>query len=197
MWVGLSTGQSGSGLCPTRNRPDHFGSPKLGLVVDPPEAMVWVVGRRRFPIGFQLGSDYANRRRILPKSAFFCWIDRISKRSQWILKRSNEISKRQRPRTLNQTKIPSIRPTTIHNLVDFFPLFAKGSWPLSDRLDKIRSANYFGESYFQWIFRLGWLKIGFPCSNLSTDPSVLGFGGEDSLPTIIGIGSAGLGGWVG
>ena len=61
MWVGLSTGQSGSGLCPTRNRPDHFGSPKLGLVVDPPEAMVWVVGRRRFPIGFQLGSDYVNR----------------------------------------------------------------------------------------------------------------------------------------
>ena len=97
---------------------------------------------------------------------------------------------------MNQTKIPSIRPTTIHNLVDFFPLFAKGSWPLSNRLDKIRSANYFGESYFQWIFRLDRLKIGFPCSNLSTNPPVSGFGGEDSPPTIIGIGSAGMGGSV-
>ena len=183
-------------MCPIRNRPDHFGSPKLGLGVDPPEAMVWVVGRRRFPIGFQ-----ARTVRIVAEFCqnllFFCWIDRISKRSQWILKRSSEISKRQRPRTLNQTKIPSIRPTTIHNLVDFFPLFAKGSWPLSNRLDKIRSANYFGESYFQWIFRLDRLKIGFPCSNLSTNPPVSGFGGEDSPLTIIGIGSARLGGWVG
>ena len=82
-------------------------------------------------------------------------------------------------------------------LLIFFPLFAKGSWPLSDRLDKIRLANYFEESYFQWIFRLGRLKIGFPCSNPSTNSPVSGFGGEDSLLTIIGIGLAGLGGWVG
>ena len=128
----------------------------------------------------------------------------ISTRSRWISKRSSKISKRQRPRTLNQTKIPSIRSTTIHNLVDFFPLFAKGSWPLSNRLDKIRSANYFGESYFQWIFRLGRLKIGFPCSNSSTNPLDSGFRSEDPLLTFVSIRSVGslagsvrLGGWVG
>ena len=48
-----------------------------------------------------------------------------STRSRGISKRSREISKPQRPRTLNQTKIPSIRSATIHNLVDFFHLLLK------------------------------------------------------------------------
>ena len=102
--VGLSTSQSGSGLCPTRNRPDHFTSLKLGPTADLPEATVRVVGCRRFLVSFRLGSNCANRHRILPKSAYFCLIDRISKRS-WrismrlgqILKRSQQISTRSGP----------------------------------------------------------------------------------------------------
>ena len=51
----------GSGLCPTCYRPDHFRSSKPRPVVDPPEAMVRVVRRCRFPIGFWSSLDYANR----------------------------------------------------------------------------------------------------------------------------------------
>ena len=105
--LGLSTGRSRSSLCPTRNRPDQLGSLKLGLAANPPEATVRVVERRRFSVGFRSGSDYANRRRILPKSTYFCLIDRISKRS-WrtstrlgrILKRSQQISTRSSPISL-------------------------------------------------------------------------------------------------
>ena len=72
--LGLSTGRSGSGLCPTRNRPDHFGSPKYGPAADPPTATVRLVGRRSFPVGFRSGSDCENRAGFLPKFAYFCWI---------------------------------------------------------------------------------------------------------------------------
>ena len=98
-------GWFGSGLCPTRNRLDHFKSLKLGPAADQPEATVQVVERRRFSVGFRSGSNCANRRRDLPKSAYFCLIDGISKRSQldqarsrrdpvrsqWISKRSGQI----------------------------------------------------------------------------------------------------------
>ena len=80
--LGRSMGRFGSGLCPTRNRPDHFKSLKLGPAADQPEATVRVVERCRFSVGFRSGSNCANRRRILPKSAYFCLIDQISKRSQ-------------------------------------------------------------------------------------------------------------------
>ena len=102
--VGLSTGQFGSSLCPTRNQPNHFRSLKLGPAADLPEATVQVVRCRRFLVSFRLGSNCANRHQILPKSAYFCLIDRISKRS-WrismrlgrILKRSQQISTRSGP----------------------------------------------------------------------------------------------------
>ena len=61
-----------------------------------------------------------------------------------------------------------------------------------------------GELKFRCVFRSGRLKIGFSCSNPSTDPPVSGFLGEDPLPTIADVGSdgfqagsAGLGGLVG
>ena len=88
--VGLSTSQSGSGLCPTRNRPDHFRSLKLGPATDLPEATVQVVGCRRFLVSFRLGSNCANRHRIF----LFCLIDRVSKRSWWISMRLGRILKR-------------------------------------------------------------------------------------------------------
>ena len=102
--LGLSMGRSRSGLCPTRNRPDQLGSLKLGPAANPPKATIRVVGRRHFSVGFRSGLDYANRCQILPKSAYFCLIDRISKRS-WqismrlgrILKRSQQISTRSSP----------------------------------------------------------------------------------------------------
>ena len=116
--LGLSTGRSGSGLCPTRNWPDNFGSPKYGPAADPLTATVRLVGRRSFPVGFRSGSDCENRAGFLPKFAYFCWIwpdfnesladlnelrpiskrsGEISTRSGPISKRSGEISKRSGP----------------------------------------------------------------------------------------------------
>ena len=92
--LGLSMGRSRSGLCPTRNRPDQLGSLKLGPAANPPEATVRVVGRRCFLVSFRSGSNYANRCWILPKSAYFCLINRISKRSWWISTRLGWILKR-------------------------------------------------------------------------------------------------------
>ena len=77
------------------------------LNLDPPP----IRRRQRFEwsdvVGFRSGSDYANRRRILPKSTYFCLINQISKRS-WristrlgrILKRSQQISTRSGPISL-------------------------------------------------------------------------------------------------
>ena len=74
-----------------------------------------------------------------------------------------------------------------------------------DRSEKIdrRTTSIGGESYFQWDFRSGQLKIGFPCSNPSTDLPVSGFGIGELPPTVAGVGSndfrygsVGLGGWV-
>ena len=56
---------------------------------------------------------------------------------------------------------------------------------------------------FRCVSRSGWLKIGFSCSNPSTDLSVLGFMGRDPLLTVADVrlagfqaGSAGLNGLV-
>ena len=183
------------GLCPTRNQPDHFKSPKLG----PPSTH----RRQRFEwldvVGFRLGSDCANRRQILPKSTYFCLIDRISKRS-WristrlgrILKRSQQISTRSGP-ILKRSGPISKRSSEILSL----------DLDKSDKIDQ-GTTLISGESYFRWVFRSSRLKIGFPCFNSSTDLPVSGFGIEDPPLTVTGIGSAGyrsrsarLGRWVG
>ena len=87
-------------------------------------------------------------------------LEEISTRSGWISKRLGEISKtsgqistRSRQISIDQTK----------------------SDPLTTPIS--------GEQKFQCVFRSGQLKIDFSCSNSSTDLSVLGFRGEDSLPT--------------
>ena len=151
--VGLSTGRSGSGLCPTRNQPDHFGSPKprpaggngsggwtlsfsswflvrLGLCKsssDFAKICLFLLDWSDFEeILADLNEMRPNLEEISTRSSSISKRSgEISTRSRWISKRSSKISKRQRPRTLNQTKIPSIRLATIHNLVDFSPLLLK------------------------------------------------------------------------
>ena len=66
----------------------------------------------------------------------------------------------------------------------------------SDEIDR-RTTSIDGESNFRCVFQSGRLKIDFSCFNPSTDPPVSGFGSRDPPPTVAGIGSAGLGGWVG
>ena len=81
MWhskLGLSTGQSESGLCLTLNQPDHFGSLILGPAADPPKAVVRVVGCHQFLVRSRSASECSNRRWNLQKSTkillLFCWI---------------------------------------------------------------------------------------------------------------------------
>ena len=143
-------------------------------------------------------------------------LEEISARSGPISKRSGEISVdlEEIKRDLEATKAKNLESNqnTFNKIGDdsqscwFFPPFAKGSWPLSDKLDKIdrQTTSIDGESYFWWVFRSGRLKIGFPSSNLSTDPLISGFGSGDPSLTVVGVKSAGswaglvrLGGWVG
>ena len=101
MWhskLGLSTGQSESGLCLTLNQPDHFGSLILGPAADPPKAVVRVVGCHQFLVRSRLASECSNRRWNLQKSTeiccFFVGSDQILKRSGQISTRSQRISMR-------------------------------------------------------------------------------------------------------
>ena len=89
-------------------------------------------------------------------------LEEISTRSSWISKRSGQISTRSRKISTDQTK----------------------SDPLTTPIS--------GEQKFQCVFRWGQLKIGFSCSNSSTDLSVLGFRGEDPLPIVANVRSAGF-----
>ena len=180
--------------------------------MDPPP----IRRRQRFRwsdvVVFRSSSDYANRRRILPKSAYFCLIDRISKRSWQISTRLGRILKRSQ-QILTRSGLISKRFGEI--LVDFEeikrdlkeirPDLDEISPDLnrSDKIDR-QTTSIGGESYFQWDFQSGRLKIGFPCFNSSTDPPVSGFGSRDPPPTVAGVGSddsryqsVGLGWWVG
>ena len=115
--VGLSTGWSGLGLCPTRNRPDHFGFSILRPAADREWRRFGWSDFRRVQIGPRLVSGCVNICRILPKVAGYgeTWSDldeisadleeikpisarygRISMRSRHISKRSGRISTRSR-----------------------------------------------------------------------------------------------------
>ena len=101
MWhskLGLSTGQSESGLCLTLNQPDHFGSLILGPAADPPKAVVRVVRCHQFLVRSRLALECSNRRWNLQKSTeiccFFVGSDQILKRSGQISTRSQRISMR-------------------------------------------------------------------------------------------------------
>ena len=48
------------------------------------------------------------------------------------------------------------------------------------------------EQKFQCVFRSSQLKIGFSCSNPSTNLPILGFRGEDPLPIVADVSSAGF-----
>ena len=221
--LGLSTGRSGSGLCPTRNQPDHFGSPKPRPAADPPKVADWVVGCHRFPVGYQSVSNYVNHRRILQKSSpdfakisGFCWIWPDLKE---ILTDLNEI----RP-DLNEIR-PDLEEIR-RDLNEIRPILSVSrrdrarSRRISTRSGQISTRSHWistdrtkwgqlptpigGELKFRCVSRSGRLKIGFSCSNPSTDPPVSSFLGGDPLPTIADVGSdsfqagsAGLGGLVG
>ena len=71
MSLGLSTGQSGSGLCPTQNRPDHFGFSMLRPAANRWTESIWVVwfslGSDRSSVDFELCEylpNFAKSRRI-------------------------------------------------------------------------------------------------------------------------------------
>ena len=101
MWhskLGLSTGQSKSGLCLNLNQPDHFGSLILGPAADPPKAVVRVVGCHQVLVRSRSASECSNRHWNLQKSTeiccFFVGSDQILKRSGQISTRSQRISMR-------------------------------------------------------------------------------------------------------
>ena len=191
-------------MCPIRNWPDHFESPKLGHITDPSKTTVRVVGRRCFSVGLGLcesSPDFA-------KICLFLLDYQSSKRSRWIstrlgriLKRSRQISTRLGSISKRSSKI-SKRSSKI----------TKRSGQISTRSHQIstnrtksdwRTTSIGGESYFRCVFQSGQLKIGFPCSNPSINPSISGFGSEDPSQIVASVesassraGSAGLGGWV-
>ena len=208
-WLGLSTGRSGSGLCPIRNRLDHFGSPKPGPVADPPKVADRVVGCHRFLVGYRSVSNCVNHRWILQKSSpdfakisGFCWIWPDLKE---ILANLNEIrldlneirpilsvSRRDRARSRRISTRSGQISTRSHRISTDRTKWGWLPTPIG------------GELKIRCVFRSGRLKIGFSCSNPSTDPSVSGFLGGDPLPSVAGVrsdgfqaGSGGLGGLVG
>ena len=94
-------------------------------------------------------------------------LEEISTRSGWISKRSGEFSKRS-----GQISTRSCQISTDQTK----------SGPLTTPIG--------GEQKFQCVFRSGQLKIGFSCSNPSTNLPVLGFRGEDPLPIVANVRSA-------
>ena len=179
-YLGLSTGRSGSGLCPTRNRPDHFGFSIFRPAADRERSRFGWSDFRRVQIGPRSVSGCVNICRILPKVAGYgeTWSDldeisadleeikpisarygRISMSSRPISKRSGLISTRSRL---------SLRSRTENGRFSF-EFRPDLNW--SDRKGAISGQ-----------IRSGRLNIGFSASNPPTDPPFSGSGSRDPPP---------------
>ena len=138
--IGLSTGRSESGLCPTRNQLGYFGSTIFRPITDRWKGSVRVVGPPRRPVGSQSGLKVAklcrnllkstgpvpNRLDMLRSSQILMRSRLISTRSSRISMRSCQISKRSGHFLTNRTKTIGEMLPSMEN-EDFFRCNTVGS----------------------------------------------------------------------